>query len=765
MFFFSLPLDFALAPANQAAQHQTSAKVFAENHIPKGRRYQIAANLNEARRISQDPNLHYMIISDGEHHALLQRDNGGEPHPALPGWSAYFKKAGYVPVIAFYSGQGDIATAINHAMPFAKKAGVGVEVNSAGNYQSEMQIKVLQGVKYLKGNGSTLNIGKNVHESAIKFETGSQNSTIAGFILNMNNHPISGILAQGTQNTSIRDNTIYQTGHNNKPAISITAITNTNTRLITHNIAVINNRIILPSGKMERGSGGAAIYAGGYPLSISQQNKKSATNKLYIAARNDISKDIDMSRWSLYTKANGKVIATDPKAKATNIIIKNNYINGGRYGIGFNEVSGESKIINNYLTNNTRNISLQNNVLDVKINDNLLTDFLSTSILLGYRAENNTIKNNVIASNHFIGQGIILAVQGSKNNTIAENRLEAIPPEGRREPGKWLLYTGSDVSNNTITDNIVSGLAKGSAVGLEAIWDRTSAKGEQAAYATGLPVHYNGGNGSTTNVKISGNVIAPNFNSAPAFYFGADTSKGWNKKSEDGKYTFPARNIIGHINNLILQNNIVLGTPGTHFSELIRKHESGGAQINKGKALNGITAQTDGTVRRDDKIYSIRNYSLSGNTGNTLYLMGSQPIDGNGGAGNDTLIGNIKANKLNGGAGNDTLNGGYGNDTLAGGPGADTFVFQSMIHADGNTDILTDFNPAEGDKISLDKALIGETAPSVWFAKAGSENPATRVVQKGNFLYYDADGSGPAFPAVRFAVLSGNPVLNAGHFK
>jgi serralysin len=43
----------------------------------------------------------------------------------------------------------------------------------------------------------------------------------------------------------------------------------------------------------------------------------------------------------------------------------------------------------------------------------------------------------------------------------------------------------------------------------------------------------------------------------------------------------------------------------------------------------------------------------------------------NGGEGNDTIIGNLKANKLNGNGGNDVLSGGGGNDQLNGGLGAD----------------------------------------------------------------------------------------------
>lgn len=61
---------------------------------------------------------------------------------------------------------------------------------------------------------------------------------------------------------------------------------------------------------------------------------------------------------------------------------------------------------------------------------------------------------------------------------------------------------------------------------------------------------------------------------------------------------------------------------------------------------------------------------------------------------------------LDGRGGNDTLNGGGGNDTLTGGLGADTFVFNNLSF--GQNDTITDFNAAEGDKISLHAMTWGQ---------------------------------------------------------
>ncbi|WP_212749538.1 DUF5801 repeats-in-toxin domain-containing protein [Acinetobacter sp. CIP 102129] len=98
-----------------------------------------------------------------------------------------------------------------------------------------------------------------------------------------------------------------------------------------------------------------------------------------------------------------------------------------------------------------------------------------------------------------------------------------------------------------------------------------------------------------------------------------------------------------------------------------------------------------------------------------------------GGSGNDALLGETGNDILNGGDGtdylyggvdNDTLIGGAGNDILFGGTGADTFVWGKSLNtttgnlvtnstndADGSTDIIKDFNLAEGDKVDA-KALL-----------------------------------------------------------
>ena len=68
--------------------------------------------------------------------------------------------------------------------------------------------------------------------------------------------------------------------------------------------------------------------------------------------------------------------------------------------------------------------------------------------------------------------------------------------------------------------------------------------------------------------------------------------------------------------------------------------------------------------------------------------------------GDDLLMGHGGRDTLDGGTGDDELDGGPGNDRLTGGRGADIFCF-SAGESFGGGDVITDFNPAAGDRIVL----------------------------------------------------------------
>lgn len=111
--------------------------------------------------------------------------------------------------------------------------------------------------------------------------------------------------------------------------------------------------------------------------------------------------------------------------------------------------------------------------------------------------------------------------------------------------------------------------------------------------------------------------------------------------------------------------------------------------------------------------------------------------------GDDSLDGQNGSDMLRGDTGDDVLNGGRGADILEGGEGADIFVFDNR---DG-VDVIRDFEPGT-DKIALDKSafdgMFGWSFNSFEFADGFADQSwwATQIIQEGNELYYDADGTG-----------------------
>jgi serralysin len=84
---------------------------------------------------------------------------------------------------------------------------------------------------------------------------------------------------------------------------------------------------------------------------------------------------------------------------------------------------------------------------------------------------------------------------------------------------------------------------------------------------------------------------------------------------------------------------------------------------------------------------------------------GEDTVFGEGG--NDRIDGGVGLDVLFGGDGNDTLIGGTGNDTFTGGTGADVFAAPA---SGGTTDVILDFQAAEGDRIDLRHLGISEFA-------------------------------------------------------
>jgi hypothetical protein len=174
------------------------------------------------------------------------------------------------------------------------------------------------------------------------------------------------------------------------------------------------------------------------------------------------------------------------------------------------------------------------------------------------------------------------------------------------------------------------------------------------------------------------------------------------------------------------------------------------------------------TGGNDTVISSLTTYTLTDNVEN-LTLSGAA-INGTGNVLNNLMRGNTTANSLSGGDGNDLLNGAAGNDTLTGGIGADTFRFDFPLNAATNSDLITDFSLAEGDRIELENDVFtalsttGALAATA-FVIGAATNAAHRVLYNSatGLLAFNSDASGAAAP-IAFATLSPGLALTSASF-
>ncbi|MGE5517943.1 MAG: LamG-like jellyroll fold domain-containing protein [Bacteroidota bacterium] len=114
-----------------------------------------------------------------------------------------------------------------------------------------------------------------------------------------------------------------------------------------------------------------------------------------------------------------------------------------------------------------------------------------------------------------------------------------------------------------------------------------------------------------------------------------------------------------------------------------------------------IDEMVSGITRKDGGTLEIIVLAAPTNAADTLFGSPGDDVI-NALAGNDVVQGLAGNDTLNGGDGNDLLLGGDGADTLTGGGGADIFRFASPAESNADAmDTITDFNPGQGDRISV----------------------------------------------------------------
>lgn len=176
---------------------------------------------------------------------------------------------------------------------------------------------------------------------------------------------------------------------------------------------------------------------------------------------------------------------------------------------------------------------------------------------------------------------------------------------------------------------------------------------------------------------------------------------------------------------------------------------------------------------------TIQSILFSGGDGNDILdaLNTATPIEADGGAGDDILIGGSGDDILIGGDGSDLLIGGAGNDILIGGNGPDSFGFDTgalFNPSDISTNQIQNFDAAT-DSIVLDQtvfaAITGDSFSSDYYgmvatdAEAASSDALIVYSMGSGNLYYNPNGAEDSYGnGGQFAVLEGAPTLTADNF-
>jgi Ca2+-binding RTX toxin-like protein len=176
--------------------------------------------------------------------------------------------------------------------------------------------------------------------------------------------------------------------------------------------------------------------------------------------------------------------------------------------------------------------------------------------------------------------------------------------------------------------------------------------------------------------------------------------------------------LIGAFNNNLTGNNLnnnLIGNDGNNT-------------INAGGGNDTTDAGAGNDTIKDD----VGNDIASGGAGSDAISTGAGSDTASGGTGNDTISTGTSNDKANGGdgadkidlgGGADTGNGGAGNDVIVTGVDTSTDTVTTGTGVDkvvatgtGGTDIITDFNAGQGDKIDVSQndANIGTTGVQDW---------------------------------------------------
>jgi Ca2+-binding RTX toxin-like protein len=279
-----------------------------------------------------------------------------------------------------------------------------------------------------------------------------------------------------------------------------------------------------------------------------------------------------------------------------------------------------------------------------------------------------------------------------------------------------------------------------------------------------------GGEGADKLFGGNGHDTASYGDSPSGVYVNLLTGQGYHGTAE-GDQLYSIENITGSVFNDSLVGNAYDNVLSGGFGDDDLEGRGGADILNGGWGVDTANYSTSpagvmvsllwhsasGGDAQGDQLNSIENLIGSWYDDGLFGDNGDNSLAGEGGSdtllgfgGNDYLMGSSGNDSLNGGAGLDVIYGGDGADTLFGGADADTFLFVTQYESAGwdpsgidyaNTDVILDFNFAEGDKIDVHYVDANVKAPGdQGFNFIGEYNAAGGFTAAGQVAYF-YDGS------------------------
>ena len=495
-----------------------------------------------------------VVVTDGYTNVRFVRDvdkqKGADATVTIAGVTYGAKFDEVVPLLALGAGGGDNTRELQKAVDLAAQRGLGVTLSPAQKYVVTDQITLPKGLQYFDAKGAQITVNMRGQADAPKSVFATTRDTmgckITDMTLNLASAPYTrGVMIDGGENIEV-SKIVFN--HLTYRAVEMSA-----TDRLVKNITVADNFINNTEGER------AQV---GHSLSIVATATRDESDNPVKGSRSPV--------WERYA-TNGTV--SRPIAGFTGLTIINNRIRGGYYGISFSGVSN-SVIRGNDVTANTRNISIQNSSNNNLVEQNQLTNSISSGVHIAYDSDNNVVRDNTISSDVSVGQGLLQAYQGCDNTTFEHNSV-TVKGDAKSSPS-WILLVGTDSHNTKFVGNRIDGWAKRAMVDVESIWDGRSSETNlrkpgpnEHSYIpdkNGAPSPvdnpkepYHGGRGDLNGTVISGNEFTPRNKNAPVIYVGAEVSPGRSGKER----------LIGNINDAVIADNVIVGN---QFSELLTTH-------------------------------------------------------------------------------------------------------------------------------------------------------------------------------------------------